>query len=114
MGPAATPTGRKRTLTRPAIAARGRRRHGMGRTHRKEHRMKLVAQLFAALALVAYATPALPCPGHQKQQTTASNQADGSQAGKQGPEAKKSEKADKEKIAKSQKAKAEQRAAATN
>jgi hypothetical protein len=71
--------------------------------------MKLVAKLLAALALVAYATPALPCPGgHQKQQTTASTQADG----KQGTEAKKSEKADKEKIAK--KAKGDQRAAATN
>jgi hypothetical protein len=111
MGLAATPTGRKRTLTGAAIAARPRRLHERDRTHRKEHhRMKLVAQLFVVLALVAYATPALPCPGHQKQQTTAANQADA----KQGTEAKKSEKADKEKIAKSQKAKGEQRAAATN
>jgi hypothetical protein len=72
--------------------------------------MKLVASLFAAVALVAYATPALACPGHQKQTTTAQNQADG----KQGTEAKKSEKADKEKVAKSQKKADQQRAAATN
>jgi hypothetical protein len=76
--------------------------------------MKLVAQLFAVLALVAFATPALPCPAHEKQHTTAANEADASKAGKQAPAAAKAQKADKEKLAKSQKAKAQERAAATN
>ncbi len=70
--------------------------------------MKLAARIVAALALVAFATPALPCPSQKSQHTTAANQ-----AGQQDPAAKqapaKAEKAgaraDREKLAKSQKEK---------
>jgi hypothetical protein len=78
----------------------------------KEHVMKLAARMIAALALVALATPAFPCP--EKTRThTATNQTETPAAQPSGAVAK----ADKaEKGQKSEKAKRAQaqKAAATN
>jgi hypothetical protein len=76
--------------------------------------MKLVARVITALALVAFATPALPCGAEQKTNKTANQTATGVQPGGAVAKADKGEKSQKSEKSQKTKSDSAQKAAATN